>query len=353
MTAGRRPDPDQLIDVDRLVGAYYDEHPDPSNPGQAVSFGTSGHRGSSLAGTFNEDHIVAVSEAIARYRTSQGIDGPLFLGRDTHALSDPAFRTAVEVLVAHDIDVAIDADGGYTPTPVISHAILTHNAHGGAKADGIVITPSHNPPEDGGFKYNPPTRRAGRRRRDAADPGHGQPAVACAQLRGAQAAELRPGDQARPPAGRLLRPTSMTCANVVDMDAIRGRRAQARRGSARRRGRRATGQPIERPTVSTSRSSTRAVDPTFSFMTVDHDGKIRMDCSQPLRDGRPGPAQGPLRHRVRQRPRLRSARHRHAVGAGLMNPNHYLAVGDRVPAGHRAASGAATPASARRWCRAA
>ncbi|HEY1590288.1 MAG TPA: hypothetical protein VGF81_00735, partial [Solirubrobacteraceae bacterium] len=156
MTAGRRPDADQLIDVDRLVGAYYDEHPDPSDPRQAVSFGTSGHRGSSLAGTFTEDHIVAVSEAIARYRGSAAIDGPLFLGRDTHALSAPAFRTAVEVLVAHDIEVAVDRDDGYTPTPVISHAILTHNARGGAKADGIVITPSHNPPEDGGFKYNPP-----------------------------------------------------------------------------------------------------------------------------------------------------------------------------------------------------
>ena len=121
-----------------------------------MSFGTSGHRGSSLSGTFTEDHIVAISEAIARYRAAEGIDGPLFLGRDTHALSEPAYRTAVEVLVAHDIDVAVDSEDGYTPTPAISHAILTHNARGGARADGIVITPSHNPPEDGGFKYNPP-----------------------------------------------------------------------------------------------------------------------------------------------------------------------------------------------------
>ena len=145
-----------LVDVDRLIGAYYDEHPDPSNPAQAVSFGTSGHRGTSLTGTFTESHIVAISEAIARYRKVQGIDGPLFLGRDTHALSQPAFRTAVEVLVAHGVEVAVDSEDGYTPTPAVSHAILTHNARGGARADGVVITPSHNPPEDGGFKYNPP-----------------------------------------------------------------------------------------------------------------------------------------------------------------------------------------------------
>src|SRR5947209_15225478 len=125
------------------------------NPAQAVSFGTSGHRGSSLTGTFTEDHIVAISAAIARYRGANGIDGPLFLGRDTHPLSEPAFRTAVEVLVAHDVEVTVDSEDGFTATPAISHAILTHNRSDGAMADGIVITPSHNPPEDGGFKYNP------------------------------------------------------------------------------------------------------------------------------------------------------------------------------------------------------
>src|SRR5437588_5146555 len=128
--AGQRPDKEMLVDVDRLIGAYYDEHPDPSDPSQAVSFGTSGHRGSSLARTFNEDHIVAISEAIARYRAAEGIDGPLFLGRDTHALSEPAFRTAVEVLVAPGIDVAVDSEAGYTPTPAISYAILFHNPGG-------------------------------------------------------------------------------------------------------------------------------------------------------------------------------------------------------------------------------
>src|SRR5207248_6542774 len=122
-----------------------------------VSFGTSGHRGTSVSATFTEDHIVAISEAIARFRRAEGIDGPLYLGRDTHALSEPAFRTAVEVLAAHGIDVVVDSEDGYTPTPAISREILKHNERGGAKADGIVITPSHNPPEDGGFKYNPPT----------------------------------------------------------------------------------------------------------------------------------------------------------------------------------------------------
>jgi phosphoglucomutase len=145
------------IDLDRLVGAYYDDQPDPSVPEQRVSFGTSGHRGSASARTFNEAHVLAISEAVCRYRRAEGIDGPLFLGRDTHRLSEPAFGSILEVLSAHEVDVMIDADDGFTPTPAISHAILTHNRGGGSgTADGIVVTPSHNPPEDGGFKYNPP-----------------------------------------------------------------------------------------------------------------------------------------------------------------------------------------------------
>src|SRR3954452_15234176 len=149
--AGTLPDASDLIDVDELLAAYQ-EH-EPSEP---VSFGTSGHRGTSLDGSFSEAHVVAISAAVCRHRSEQGYDGPLFLGRDTHALSEPAFRTIVEVLAAHDVDVVIDADDGATPTPVISHAILTHNrGDGRGKADGIVVTPSHNPPTDGGFKYNP------------------------------------------------------------------------------------------------------------------------------------------------------------------------------------------------------
>src|SRR3712207_4240236 len=155
---GTRPPASMLIDVDALVGAYLDVAPDPSNPAQRVSFGTSGHRGTAHAVTFNEADVPAISEAICRYRAAQGIDGPLFLGRDTHALSEPAARTAIGVLAAHGVEVRVDAAGGPTPTPAVSHAILTHNREGaGDPADGIVITPSHNPPEDGGFKYNAPS----------------------------------------------------------------------------------------------------------------------------------------------------------------------------------------------------
>src|SRR5689334_7048925 len=155
--AGRLPDPDTLVDVDALIGAYYDERPDPAAAGERVSFGTSGHRGTSTAATFNEAHVLAIAEAVWRYRQANDIDGPLFLGRDTHALSGPAARTIVEVLAAHGVTVMVDAADGFTPTPAISHAILTYNRGGGrGTADGIVVTPSHNPPEDGGVKYNPP-----------------------------------------------------------------------------------------------------------------------------------------------------------------------------------------------------
>jgi DNA-binding CsgD family transcriptional regulator len=220
-----------LVRVDRLAGAYYDEHPDPTNPAQAVSFGTSGHRGSSLPGTFTEDHILAITAAIARYRAREGIDGPLFLGRDTHALSAPAFRTAVEVLVAHGIDAVVDSEDGYTPTPAISHAILRHNARGGRKADGIVITPSHNPPEDGGFKYNPP--HGGRHRGHAPDRGQSQRAAASPPGR-CSAVELRPGHRARSPVRlpvRLRRRAPI--GRFAGRD--RGLRAPARRRSVGRR----------------------------------------------------------------------------------------------------------------------
>src|SRR3954463_13599091 len=155
--AGQLPEPDSLIDVDALIAAYHEQRPDPSEETQRVSFGTSGHRGTATACPFNEAHVRAIAEAVARHRAEQGIDGPLFLGRDTHALSEPATRTIVEVLGAHGVDVVLDADDGATPTPGISHAILTPSRGGGrGTADGIVVTPSHTPPGDGGFKYNPP-----------------------------------------------------------------------------------------------------------------------------------------------------------------------------------------------------
>ncbi len=156
--AGRPARPDELVDLDALTTAYYARRPDVTEPSQRVAFGTSGHRGSSLDSSFNEDHILATTAAICAYRRGQGTNGPLFMGRDTHALSEPAFLTALEVLVADGVDVRIDSADGFTPTPAISHAILTWNrAHPEAPSDGIVVTPSHNPPEDGGFKYNPPS----------------------------------------------------------------------------------------------------------------------------------------------------------------------------------------------------
>jgi phosphoglucomutase len=321
-TTPRRADADMLVDVDQLAGAYYDEHPDPSNPLQAVSFGTSGHRGSSLTGTFTEDHILAISEAIARYRAAEAIDGPLFLGRDTHALSEPALRTAIEVLVAHGIDVMVDSDGGYTPTPAISHAILGHNAQRGSRADGVVITPSHNPPEDGGFKYNPP---------------HGGPAdtavtkqiqetanqLLAAGLKGVHRLSY---EQAIGRAHRHDYRSAYVDAlpAVVAMDEIANS------------GLRLGVDPLGGASVAyweaiASRYNldlevvNDRVDPTFSFMPLDHDGKIRMDCSSP--DAMAGLIS--LKDRFDVAFANDPDADRHGVvtrGGGLLNPNHYLAV---------------------------
>ena len=320
-TAGRRPTPDMLVDVDRLVGAYYSERPDPSDPGQAVSFGTSGHRGSSLNGTFTESHIVAISDAIVSYRSAQGISGPLFLGRDTHALSVPAFRTAVEVLVAHGVELVIDSDDGFTPTPAISHAILTHNAGGGARADGIVITPSHNPPEDGGFKYNPP---------------HGGPADAdvTKQIQDAANELLRAGvaavkrldyDAGVKRARRHDYRSSYVgdLAAVVDLQDIAG--SGVRLGVDPLGGASVTYWEViaDRYRLDLEVVNDR-IDPTFSFMPRDHDGKIRMDCSSP--DAMAGLIS--LKDRFDVAFANDPDADRHGIvtrEAGLLNPNHYLA----------------------------
>jgi phosphoglucomutase len=317
---GRRPTADMLVDVDRLVGAYYDEHPDPSNPAQAVSFGTSGHRGSSLTGTFTEDHIVAISEAIARYRAGEGIGGPLFLGRDTHALSQPAFRTAVEVLVAHGVEVAVDSDDGYTPTPSISYAILTHNARGGATADGIVITPSHNPPEDGGFKYNPP---------------HGGPADTdvTRQIQDAANELLRarlPGIKrlAYDDAIKRARQHDYRSAYVGDLTAVVDLEEIA--GAGIRLGVDPLGGAsvayweaiADRYRLDLEVVNNR-VDPTFAFMPLDHDGKIRMDCSSP--DAMAGLISLKDRFDVAFANDPDADRHGIVTRAGLLNPNQYLA----------------------------
>jgi phosphoglucomutase len=320
-TAGRRPSPEMLVDVDRLVEAYYNKHPDPSDPAQAVSFGTSGHRGSSLTGTFTESHIVAISEAIARYRSAEGVTGPLFIGRDTHALSAPAFRTAVEVLVGHRIEVMIDSEDGFTPTPAISHAILTYNARGGARADGIVITPSHNPPEDGGFKYNPP---------------HGGPADTdvTRQIQDTANELLRAGlggvqrvdyDYAVKRARRHDYCSAYVgdLPAVVDLQEIAG--AGVRLGVDPLGGASlAYWEAIaDRYRLDLEVVNDR-IDPTFSFMPLDHDGKIRMDCSSP--DAMAGLIS--LKDRFDVAFANDPDADRHGIvtrEAGLLNPNHYLA----------------------------
>src|SRR6266536_1281473 len=331
--AGRRADPSMLVDVDRLVRDYHEVEPDPSEPGQRVAFGTSGHRGSSGRGSFNEAHILATTEAICRYRKGNGIDGPLFVGRDTHALSEPAFRTAMEVLVANDVEVVAE-DGGYTPTPVISHAILTAN-HGRSRglADGIVVTPSHNPPEDGGFKYNPP---------------NGGPAdtdvTGWIQNRANDLLRTGSVDAKRVPFNKAIRaatthqedfvlPYVRDLKNVVDIDAIRGAKLKLGvdplGGAAR-----PYWEPINSIYGLDVVVTNPTIDPTFSFMTVDHDGKIRMDCSSPYAMARLVQLKDEYDVAFANDPD--SDRHGIVTPvAGLMNPNHYLAVSIQYLLTHR------------------
>jgi phosphoglucomutase len=316
--AGRPAEPSSLIDVGRLIRAYFDERPDVSVPEQRVAFGTSGHRGSSLKTTFTESHILAITEAICRHRHARGIDGPLFIGRDTHALSEPAFTTALEVLAAHRVHVMVDSQGGFTPTPAVSHAILNHNrGRDGGLADGIVITPSHNPPEDGGFKYNPPSggpadtdvtgwvqQEANRLLGEGLD-----------QIR-RSSPEVHRHDYVGEYAGDL--------DQVVDMDAIRG--AGLRLGVDPLGGSSVAYWPAiaERWGLDLEVVN-KVVDPTFGFMPVDWDGRIRMDCSSPYAmAGLIG-----LRDRFDVAFANDPDADRHGVvtrSAGLLQPNHYLAV---------------------------
>ncbi len=321
-----RPAPAELrINVPRLVAAYYTVKPDPDDPAQRVAFGTSGHRGTSLEGSFNEDHIAAICQAICELRRSQGISGPLFIGMDTHALSEPALYTALEVLAAHGVTVMVQAGLGYTPTPVISHAILTHNrGRASGLADGIVITPSHNPPGDGGFKYNPPSG------------GPAAPEI----TRGIQEranALLRNGlrEVKRISVARALRaetthqhdyigPYVADLKHVIRMEEIAAARLKIGADPMGGSGVAYWG-PIAETYGLDIEVVNPLVDPTFSFMTVDWDGKIRMDCSSPY-------AMASL---IGLKGRFDIAFgndtdfDRHGIvapGAGLMNPNHYLAV---------------------------
>lgn len=328
--AGQLAQPQDLIDVAELVTAYYTRHPEPGNPDQAVSFGTSGHRGSSLDTAFNEDHIHATTQAIVDYRTGQGIEGPLYIGRDTHGLSEPAMISALEVLTANDVTVMVDARGRYTPTPAVSHAILRHNRDldGGPagtdkrRADGIVVTPSHNPPRDGGFKYNPPT--GGPADADATDwiAARANDYLA----KGLDGVKRRSVEKA----GNLvvkhdyMNDYVADLPNVVNIAAIRD--AGVKIGadpmggaSVDYWGAIADAHGLDLTVVNP------LVDATWRFMTLDTDGKIRMDCSSP----------NAMASLIGNRDKFDVSTgndadaDRHGIvtpDAGLMNPNHYLAV---------------------------
>jgi phosphoglucomutase len=321
--AGQPASQADLVDVAALVTAYYAEHPDPADPGQQVSFGTSGHRGSAFRLSFNDDHIAATTQAICDYRARVGFIGPLFIGRDTHALSEPAFVTALEVLIANDVQVLADSRDGYTPTPSLSRAILVHNeGRADGLADGIVVTPSHNPPEDGGFKYNPPDG--------------GPAATDITSVIQDRANELLRGglkevrriryDRAAAAAGRydFLAAYVSELPAVVDTDAIRN--AGVRIGADPLGGASVAywGDIADRFGLDLTVVNP-VVDATFRFMTLDWDGRIRMDCSSPY-------AMASL---IARRTDFAIATgndtdaDRHGIvtpDAGLLNPNHYLAV---------------------------
>jgi phosphoglucomutase len=321
--AGKPAPKDLLIDVGRLEAAFYEAKPDPGDSNQLVSFGTSGHRGTSLNATFTESHILAITQAICEYRGTQGITGPLFIGKDTHALSRPAERVALEVLAANQVETFIQRDDGFTPTPVISRAILVQNrGRSGSLADGIVVTPSHNPPSDGGFKYNPPN--GGPADTDVTDWIQNR---ANELLRAGNAGVKRISAALKAStthAQDFVVPYVEDLANVVDLEAIRS--AGVKIGVDPLGGAAAAyWEPLaERYGVDITVVNPK-IDPTFAFMTLDHDGKIRMDCSSPW-------AMAGL---VELKDRFDIAfandpdADRHGIvtpSAGLLNPNHYLAV---------------------------
>ena len=332
--AGKPVDPASLVNVPRLVTAYFVGKPDPNEPTQRVAFGTSGHRGSSLKNSFNEDHILATTQAICDYRREAGLTGPLFIGIDTHALAEPALASAIEVFAANGVEIMIDAQGGYTPTPVISHAILSHNKGlGGGLADGVVITPSHNPPEDGGYKYNPP---------------HGGPADTDVTSvieknanryieAGLKGVARIPYDRARKAATTHLHdyitPYVADLGNAVDLALIKS--AGVKIGIDPLGGAAVHyWQPIIARYGINATVVNDAVDPTFRFMTADWDGKIRMDCSSPYAMARL--IQISDRFDVAFANDTDADRHGIVTRSnGLMNPNHFLATAISYLFAHR------------------
>ena len=331
--AGKPAPPELLVDLTQLERAYYDTSPDIEDVNQLVHFGTSGHRGSSLRASFNESHILAITQAICDYRRMQGTTGPLYLGKDTHALSAPAQITALEVLAANGVETIIQQDNGVTPTPVISRAILVYNRDRKTNlADGIVVTPSHNPPEDGGFKYNPPhggpadtdtTRWIENRANDLLKAGN----VTVRRMPIERALKTRTTHEED-----FIQPYVNDLSSIVDMEAIRaaglGLAVDPLGGASL---------PYWNPINSAYKLNIEIVnptiDPTFSFMTVDHDGKIRMDPSSPY--AMAGLVKLKGHYRVAFGNDVDADRHGIVTGSGLMNPNHYLAVAIRYLLTHR------------------
>ncbi|MGO8771207.1 phosphoglucomutase (alpha-D-glucose-1,6-bisphosphate-dependent) [Mycobacterium sp.] len=320
--AGQPAQPGELVDLPHLVTAYYSVEPDPGDVAQQVAFGTSGHRGSALNGAFNEAHILAITQAIVEYRAAHGPTGPLFLGRDTHGLSEPAWVSALEVLAANDVEAVVDSRDRYTPTPAISHAILTYNrGRTDALADGIVVTPSHNPPPDGGFKYNPPnggpadtdmTNAIAKRANEILRDGSGVKRVPLARALGT----VRRHD--------YLGNYVDDLPNVVDVEAIRA--AGVRIGADPLGGASVDywGEIGQRHGLDLTVVNP-LVDATWRFMTLDHDGKIRMDCSSP--DAMASLIANRDRYQIATGNDADADRHGIVTpDAGLLNPNHYLAV---------------------------
>jgi phosphoglucomutase len=325
--AGKPADPASLVDIDALIGAYYDRRPDPSDPAQRVAFGTSGHRGSSFRNAFNEAHILATTEAIHRYRVQRGYSGPLFLGRDTHALSKPATRTALSVLVERGVDVRIDERDGYTPTPAVSHAILTANRPSNSwrhLADGIVVTPSHNPPDDGGFKYNPPNGGPADTDVTRWIQDEANRILEASGSDGLDGIPRASDEEVQSRVGRydFLGHYVDDLPSIVDLAMIR--KSGVRIGVDPMGGASVDywGAIAERYRLDLTVTNT-TVDPTFGFMTVDWDGKIRMDPSSPYAMAR----LVELRDRFDIAVGNDADADRHGIvtpTTGLMNPNHFL-----------------------------